>query len=474
MKEMIVDDLLHNSITLVEDRIKNLGDAFYKLNDANFVYSNKLWWMFNKKNSRWAIDDQNSSLENSITDLLTRKLYLIFKFYQSEKKSFDNLITQLNKPSFTSKIESYIRDKFQVVDFEKTCLNSNLHLLPFLNGVYDLDKKIFRETEKKDYVELYLNYNYDPLVSTDTVFEFISQIFPSKDMRDYFLLHLSKCLDGNYSNKLLHFFNSNGPNGKTTLWRLISETLGDFMSSTSSIKESLPQSLDARYSYISEYHHNNKFYSGQLKQFLGGETVVTRKLYCNPTTFQSHSKFFIACTQIPSIIGDQTIWEKIRIINLNSNFVDNPDPTKPNEYKKDHSTRQKIVENPIYKQGFIHLLLQYYYKDHNDYTIPKSVIPNNIECKYTSVFAWCNDNIQYSKNSNSIVTIRDIKNCFLNLTNETSFKQSLGHLIRRFFLETYNVEELQYRVNNIRSRGYKGFCLTNIRGHCHKNQDFFL
>ena len=452
------------------NKIAKLGDVFYKLNQ-DFAYD-KVWYYFDGQ--FWKEDPEGCVLKNTIMDVLTECLNKIIVFYKDQPDtekllaSLDGLIILLNTPRTLNNIEQMIRIHFYTLEF-KSILNSKTYLLPFTNGVYDFKQDKFRVIEKLDYVQTFLNYDYDPLVPTDVVMDFISKILPNPAIRHYFLVHLSKCLNGEETNEYFNILNGSGSNGKSQIINLIVETLGKFSykpdismitQRRADSSAATPQKAglyNVRFAYFTEPSSDDKFNGGLFKELTGNEDILSRNLYENQFTFRNRAKFYLACNQIPEIDADDAIQRRIVIIEFNSKFVINP--TNPNEYEIDFDIPNKIKEDPIYKKGFMNLLLQYY-------PIKVKETPMPPEVQYASkeyiqdnsiVHCWCEEHI--IRDDNNVLQDKDMYQLFR--IDNKSFKLIVfRNQVKTFFEKKYNTTKKNYTEDNTRKKGYKGF---NIR-----------
>lgn len=97
-------------------------------------------------------------------------------------------------------------------------LNLNRFLIVFNNGVYDLEKNIFRDSLSSDNMTLSVNYDYicQHTENYDDLSKFLSDIQPNDIERDFLLTYISHALYGN----MLEWFTiltGCGRNGKSKL-----------------------------------------------------------------------------------------------------------------------------------------------------------------------------------------------------------------------------------------------------------------
>ena len=384
--DIILDDRIYNDTDLTMimcnalhgHKTAQMAEFFSKIND-NIVYSDKIWYYF--EIDIWKEDKEGFMINYIIMIKLTEELKKITNFYKNETgmesllENIDKLIIKLNKPSFQTDILTGCK-KHLVKDGFKSELNSKLYLLPFLNGVYDLSANKFRAYLKEDLISKRLDYDYNPQVENDSVYNFFSQIITDESTRHYLLQKISHCLNGEMSNEHFHIFNGRGSNGKSQLINLIVETLGCFTSKVDisfvtqkrqDSSSASPQKVglyNKRFAYFAEPSANDTFNDGLLKEITGNEDITARNLYESEITFRLHAKFFLACNTIPSIQADEGTQRRIFVIDFNSKFVD--DPQYPHEFKKDPSIPTRIKNDITFRQGFMNILLDYYYKPRID------------------------------------------------------------------------------------------------------------
>lgn len=337
-----------------------------------FVYSEKIWYYTNEDNL-WERNSETYKINSHITRVLDKEISKVTIFYRNDPrteklhKTILKLILKLNKSYFQSQISTVCKKTLEKPNFQST-LNSKLYLLAFTNGVYDFHLNEFRAITKEDYISQILPYEYNPEAHTTQVWTFLNNIL-DVSIRDYVLKELSKCLNGELDNVIFHIFN--GGDDKSQLIKLIVETLGQYtfkptLLLITSNRINSPSSMrqkgglyNKRFAYFAEPNTNEFFKTDLLKELTSSEYITTRNLYEKPFTFKLHCKFFLVCNTIPRIKGDTDIWRRIRII----------------DFKNNHSSTILPIKNIAFKQGFINILLSYYYKDVD---IPEEVIPKII------------------------------------------------------------------------------------------------
>ena len=109
-------------------------------------------------------------------------------------------------------------EEFYNRDF-KNKLDQNTHIIGFKNGVYDLEKNIFREGIPEDYISKTVPIDYKEYDEGDeavtNVIEFLQKVFPDSSIRNYFLDTYSDIFVGGNTQKKVYLWTGEGDNGKS-------------------------------------------------------------------------------------------------------------------------------------------------------------------------------------------------------------------------------------------------------------------
>jgi len=260
-------------------------------------------------------------------------------------------------------------------------LDSNIYLLGMNNGVYDLANHEFRDGRPDDYIMMntcndYVAFTLDhPLVLE--VIEFISQILPCERVRVYVLLLMASFLDGHTGSEKFYIWSGCGGNGKSKLVELLRQSLGDYYAimpvslltqkraSSNAASPELARMKGKRVGVMNEPNEGDKFSVGMLKELTGGDTVYARPMFKEGFDFKPTWEMILLTNHNPKVpANDEGTWRRLRLVQFESKFLDNPDTTKRNEknyqveFKRDNHLDKKMVN---WKEPFF-WLLTYYYK----------------------------------------------------------------------------------------------------------------
>ena len=395
----------------------SLAKAFYTKFSDRFVCSSSktnLWWEF--KDHRW----------NRVEDAYTIKILLSEDFANEYNKEICEMTMQATKVSGMEKEEIQqkltricgiveklmnIVHKKNIIEDAKTLfydpkfeekLDSNVNLIGFENGVYDLEHKVFRNGRPDDYVHNSTGYAYrkfsETMLFKTNIDRFFEQILPNKSVRDFFKIALATCISGDTKEEKLYILTGSGSNGKSLTVDLMIQALGNYYMSCpiTMITRKRGQSNDAspekvrmkgkRFGVFQETDEGEKLNVGIMKEFTGGDKVLVRDLFKGSNEmieFKPQMKYFLTCNQLPAVpSNDDGTWRRLRVIEFGSKFTDVP--SKPNEFLIDKNLKQEIRK---WGPSFMSYLINIYEKQYKD----KSLIEPDEVMASTNQYKMDND-----------------------------------------------------------------------------------
>ena len=379
----------------------DVAKVIYYYFKSLYVCSNikdNTWYFFNEiTGGKWEETELGHILRRKLSSEIVDLYMYYMKKFQDELRLLDEdsedadrlnnrvkgcgtVIIKLKDSGYKDKIMKECKEYFYDKDFEEL-LDSNKSLIGFKNGVYDLDKSLFRLGLPSDNVSMttdvslpvlrsempmeiddiiqsskFIN-NYDEL--NDGLNDFLEKVFPKKEVREYTLRFLSSCLSGEVREEKFYFWTGSGGNGKSKLNELMDNTMGDYSRQlevsylTTSRANSANASPDielirkARFVHLSEPGRKDVIFVAKLKQMTGGDKMTSRALFKNSTTFKPQFKMVLMCNELPPLEGnDGGVWRRIEVVNYISKFVENPRPCEANpyEYLMDTDIPNKLVD----------------------------------------------------------------------------------------------------------------------------------
>jgi P4 family phage/plasmid primase-like protien len=433
--------------------IARIIKEIYKYDYICSDITRNIWWEFS--NHRWRKVDQAYTLKQKLSTELARLFAHLSGHFvtQSGEKygeegeilrtkstNINKLIGDLKKHSYKDRIIAECASEFYVEKFEEK-LDENHYLIGFDNGVYDLQKGIFRQGYPEDYISFSTRYEYKEFDKDDKLIadvnKFIESIQPEQDMRHYLLYFISSLLDGyNKEQKFIFWTGEKGSNGKSTIVELIQHTLGsDYFGilpctlitekrkSSSNATPELADKKGKRFCILQEPEDGDEIKVGLFKELTGQDRITARPLYGNNFEFTPQFKLCCTCNKLPEVGGDDGgTWRRIRVIPFEQQFVDIPDPKKPWQHPLDPELRNKL---PTWKQAFMWLLLNKYYQNYKKDGLEK-ITPDKVKLSTD----------KYKQDSNFFLE-------FLNDQLERSEKEKLPFsvvydLFKEWYTQNYN------------------------------------
>ena len=468
---------LYNQV-LDGHKVVKISELLHKL-EIDFKYTNGMWYYFN--GSIWRSDKESLELRKRIVKL-SNNFNTIRSHYETQGgdtsnnlvKNIKSLTNKIYKPGFEEEIikgaKMYYNDEGFI-----TNLNSKKHLLPFTNGVFDLLENCFRSTRKEDYINLTVNYDYSENDENKEVYTFLDQVLPNRAVRDYVLKKMSECLNGDIPNTyFLMFIGDTGANGKSQLLNLMKLAMGDFgekvevtlltrkRNNANEANSEKIKLMHKRFAFLSEPEDGERINIGLLKELTGSEEIVARGLYQEAVSFVMEAKLFLACNELPEIKGEDTaLWRRIRVIDFPSRFVD--DPKESNEYKIDRTLPSRMREDVTWRQTFMKILLDYYFRDIKE-PMEVQVKTNEYRQENNDFYNWLEENVEYKENS--LLQTKDV--CMLYLGKTKIFTKELSKYrkeIEKWIKERFRDKKVQWEYSTVRigDKSYKGWKDIRIR-----------
>lgn len=373
-RRVLLTNLQHNDYSIA----KSIFDLFKDIYRVDDISHSQTWYKFNGVAWEKSIEIQilmseeirgmYKKLLNSMSDEASEEKEAKDPKRAVVKKIMDDLSNSGTKRAILSQLS--ILFKNHDPDFVQK-LDSTPGLIAFTNGVYDLVKRRFRRAVPEDYLFHTTGYDYVPC-NTEKKTEinsFLSQIIRSEKVLDYLLRVLGKSLFGIPDERFYFWTGIAGANGKSTLVTLIETALGGYhgtvdvslftgkRAASSNATPDVVRLKGRRIVTTQEPESNDKINMGIIKQFSGYDLIVARELYKAPIEFKMQCCLIMCCNDLPTITAtDGGTWRRIRVIDFNSRFCDNPE--KPNEFKKESrdTLRARFEE---WKAHFMSMLISY-------------------------------------------------------------------------------------------------------------------
>lgn len=473
-------DLFSNSTltTLWETAINLTGEdtlaELFSMDEGKVVYSNGLFYCFTGK--LWSPDDEGIHSTRRIKTKLVAVMDKIMDAFHDDERALQTITKTrklLDSNKGLSNILSRSKGALEQKNFASS-LNSNVRLIPFTNGVYDIELRCFRDYTIDDRISKTVNYVFDPSVSNPEVQTMLTQILPVASIRSFFVNSIAKALDGSIPNtRFVMMIGETAANGKTCIMSLMNQTFGGLSETinpsvltrkegdAAAASPHLAKLANTRLVCLSE-PERGEMNTSALKRLFGGETVNARFLHQNEFSFKVIAKAFIACNHPPKIDAtDAGVWRRIIVIPFTSRFVETPVP--PNEFKVDETLSYRIESDITFRQTFMNMLLASLAQD--DPLIPQEVLLHTTQVRECNdVFTqWLRGTI--TADAGHVLTLQDIVQAYKgDSVKATKVLSKYKGRIDAFLLEYFSIDASGYTNRLVgpgtRKRGWVGINIT--------------
>ena len=310
------------------------------------------------------------------------------------------------KNTFISEIASYTYDKSILNKLDET----NLYLINFDNGAYDLKNSEFRLPNVDEYASKSTGFDYTDTIDDDIrqdIFTILNKIYKTEngnfDIRDYNINTIASCLCGYNKFENFYVWTGAGGNGKGLVDNLCKHSFGEYYDTISSdfftnVKKSSSQASPEiadkrgiRMLVSSECKKEEEFQSSTLKLLSGNDDISTRKLYENQFRFRPQFTMFFQCNGCPNLSSvDRGVKRRFRLVEHPVQFVTKPNADVFYEEKMDTSIKEKFDTDIRYRQQFMLILIEYYNKNIKNNCSGEIITPNSIQ-SFTKDYLMEND-----------------------------------------------------------------------------------
>lgn len=387
-----VQPLIEKSIKTPTDY--DIASVLFFMYKHEFKYTGSEWFIF--KENIWHQESNGMSLRQKISNELCIKYMEMMSKYNALYSSTDINITEEDKEEAKKKTDaalpiiSKLRSTANKQKILKECeelfydrdfankLDTNLWLIGFENGIYDLNSCTLRDGRPDDYVSITTEINKIDFDEENEHWpdlkKFIETIFVQDDVREYYLTYLATCLQGHNEEQKFHIWTGTGSNGKSKIMELFVRAFGKYTikfpvtmltqkrAASNACTPEIVQSKGKRFGYLEEPSAGEKINAGMLKEFSGNDKIYARGLHKDPIEFYPQFKLSLLCNDIPEVPAhDFGIWRRLIILEFKSKFCENP--VEPNEFPLDKYLTEKMEHWP---ELFMAYLLDVFYKKYKN------------------------------------------------------------------------------------------------------------
>jgi P4 family phage/plasmid primase-like protien len=486
LRSMCISNLVSNCMSGTHH---DISLVVYQMFQHRFVCSsirNRQWWEYS--NHRWRPSDSGYALRKMLSeivskefvdtsaDLIKRSMGLPNEGEQERQQDLGKKILEISRRlkncSFKENIMKECADIFYKEKFEER-LDSNLNIIGFENGVYDLDQDEFREGRPEDYLTFSTGNNYVPYDENSPVADsiqcYLSQVITKPDMREYLLKLLGSFLHGDNREQKFYIWTGSGANSKSMLVDLFENAFGDYCcklpitlltqkrAASNAATSEIAKAKGKRFAVLQEPSEDEKMNIGLMKELSGGDKIMARCIYKEPIEFKPQFKMILLCNHLPDIPSDDDgTWRRIRVLAFTSKFVSNPSNTSEGdtEFPIDYGLSAKMAG---WKEMFMALIIRYYRKYFEEgLKEPDEVV----EC--TNEYKKQNDHLaefiqtRIVKDAAAFLTLKELFDSARTFMKECGIQK----VLQRIVFEKYAVKKLGQFVMFNSVKGFRGYRLN--------------
>jgi len=375
-EDQILDQLAKRAI--IDRTHDSVAKFLFFLWEKEFYFHDEQWWYFS--NHCWKADSGRHfqyRILSELVPLLEEKTK-----WKSPKRdeALCDLLKSLKRHVETKAFYRNVMETAAIYFSEKDFytfqrkLESNMHLLCFANGVYDLNKREFRDGNPSDYCLLQIRYNYvryDPnCKKTRKLEKMLQNIMPNVKKRIYLVKALASSLGCHVQDKF-NILHGCGANGKSFLTGLMCEALDTYAESWNtsilvhdfSGESANPELADGQYKRfieIQESKRNKALNMENVKKLTGYDYIRARRLYQNGTKFVIIAQIFLSVNDLPKIVEtDSGTWRRMNVIMFESRFVTDAEAVDEGAgiFLADEDAKK---QRSSYAPQFMSILIEYY------------------------------------------------------------------------------------------------------------------
>lgn len=438
---------------------------FYRLKPDAYLFSKNLKWFVLQSNNTWSREEeQPSELINDIAKTITIYYTKIINLLDKSNEKQLNKIIEISKflkncihsDKFTGGVCAFLKSMYTVKSLERM-MDENRNLIAFNNGVYDLEKSLFRPIEPKDYISQTTNYDLNEKSNDRTreeIMKFIGSCFAHNDDVEYLLKTIAYGLNGDNKLEEFYIWTGKGGNGKGTINELLRRSMSGYYDTQSmdiftktnryaNQHDTLGSTKGKRYLIATEpdTKGGEVFNMSKLNIMTGNDTITSRMAYEKPIQFIPQFTIYMQCNDIPDINSvEQSIKRRIRIINFPFNFVDTiTDETF--ERPKDSDLKNKIKYCNLWRNEFMLILLDYYKRfilNSNSIIQPASVqsITNEYLDDNNKVKKWVDDNYSKTESNDNKMINTDLYNHYIRDSMDNIKRKQFYNLLLAFGMKS--------------------------------------
>jgi P4 family phage/plasmid primase-like protien len=195
-------------------------------------------------------------------------------------------------------------------------------------------------------------------------------VFTNANVCKFFKDLLMLLIDGGIRQEKFYVLTGSGSNSKSAILNLVQKAVGDYYcilpislltqkrAASNAAQSELARTKGRRVAVMQEPGADEKINIGLMKELSGGDRIMARGLYKEPTEFRPQFKMIMTCNELPEVPGDDGgTWRRIRVVEFTSKFCESPNPSNPREFPIDINLYDKFER---WADTFIAMMIEHH------------------------------------------------------------------------------------------------------------------
>ena len=213
-------------------------------------------------------------------------------------------------------------------------------ILNLENATIDLVEGTVWEHNPKDLLTKKMNVSFNPDATSPRWNQFLTEVLPDKEMRLFLQRLVGYALTGEPVERALVILHGPGGTGKSKLVEVLTTLFGTYGTTAADslfrskrdqvpgVTNDLNDLKGARLASVSELDVNIRLDEALVKRLTGFDTLTSRGLYEENTSWRPQCVIWLATNHMPRIKSDDSaIWDRMKIITMDQVISeDNKDP----------------------------------------------------------------------------------------------------------------------------------------------------
>lgn len=225
-------------------------------------------------------------------------------------------------------------DHITKINYKKDVIDQYIHLIPFKNGLYDLNEKTFTDNTDGIFITNYFDYSYIPDAKCPQFEKAMLEILPDDTDREFFLTYINYAFGGSIELQLALILKGEGENGKSKLIEFILQIMGKRATTVDFNKLSEDNSkcklIKSTLCYSAEIGGNYLYQKemDKIKNLITDIFQSGRRPFGQTEDWKNITKFIASCNSLPQVqTYEKAFFRRWKIIFFPSDFSKNPDRT---------------------------------------------------------------------------------------------------------------------------------------------------